>query len=151
MTFCVFVLVAGCGEPAATTTHRTARQPSQPVVPIHPKLDSFLGNWEAAGELECSIVREENGDVVIRPVATGIWESVVNNVRFDGDKLCFDRYLYYTGNETFDTATGDHELNGMLSQSELQIVPGSSNQLYCTVTSASAREPSRVLLTRAIE
>jgi len=117
-TLLIFALaVAGCGKPAPS--NRVARQPSAPVAPNDPKLAAYVGDWAGKDGVELSITRNADGSVTISLPPNVAWDSVVNNVRFDGPNLRYDLYMYYKGKEDFTTISntvGDHPYSGVRNE-----------------------------------
>lgn len=111
-----FALI-GCDKPAAV--NRVTRQPSAPVVPSDPSLGLYVGDWAGDDGLELSITRNADGSAAISLPPNPAWDSVVNNVRFDGTNLKYDLYMYYKGKEDFTTITntvGDHPYSGVRNE-----------------------------------
>lgn len=115
--FCV-----GCHQSASRTPGRVPRQASAPFLPEHSSLENFIGEWAEGEDILFTIHRDEKGRAVIEVAQSPSWDSVVNNVRFEGASLCFDQYMYYTGSEDFTTLTnpvGDHPYSGVRNASVL--------------------------------
>lgn len=109
--------LAGCDKPGPT--NRVARQPSAPVVPNDPNVGSYVGDWAGDEGLELSIKQNADGSAAISLPPNPAWDSVVNNVRFDGASLKYDLYMYYKGKEDFKTITntvGDHPYSGVRNE-----------------------------------
>lgn len=112
------------GNTLKAPTPRVARQPSAPEVPPHDKRDRFFGDWGSEGEVEFSILQAEDQSVVIRESDNSDWVSVVNNVRWEGDELHFDLYMYYTGDINFGTeffSINDHPYSGVRNSIVLRL------------------------------
>lgn len=60
-----------------------------------------------------TIVTDEAGRVVIKAYPTDPWDSVINNVRWDGEALHMDEYHYYDGYE--------HPYNGVRNAIALKL------------------------------
>lgn len=141
----LLLLSAGCSEPdsfdvpagpasdsaspTSTSTQspgRGARQASDPVIADDPRLIPLLGAWlEQGSDRPLTITRNPDKSVTVdHPYPTDLWDSVVNNVRFESDQLCYDVYHYYDGPDSFATETGDHPYSG--KRNEIAIIPGPS-------------------------
>ncbi len=138
------ILCVGCGEDASSVPSRVPRQPSDPFVPKHPRRQVFVGEWAQDGDTEFIIHRDKEGRVLIDVPKNLVWDSVVNNVRFEGDSLCFDQYMYYTGPANFTSLgnpVGDHPYSGVRNASVLSPNPDDPNVLEYSLKTKDIEAP----------
>ncbi len=120
-------------------------------VPPHPLRARYLGEWQIEGDTVLVIATRPDGTVTIQSTQDPPWDSVVNNVRWDGDKLRYDQYHYYTGPEDFTTITnrtGRHPFSGVKIDTRLMLTDDSS-RLRQSVTTVHTPQPIEEDLTRA--
>jgi len=80
------------------------------------------------------------------------WDSVINNVRWEGEALRFDEYMYYDGSEDFTTVsnpTGEHPYSGVKNDSTFFILQSDRNRLVYRVKTVYTPQPVEVELTKA--
>lgn len=82
-------------------------------VPFDQRLGPWLGSWSDQGVPSLSIVRQDNGEVMIVPAPNKEWSARVEGARFDGSVLQFD--LFY------DCETMDHPYSGVRNQVRLEL------------------------------
>ena len=106
---------------------RIERRESDPVIADDPRLEQLIGSWfEEDNDRPLTITRNADGSVtVFHPYPFDLWDSVVDNVRFEQDKLHYDVYHYYNGPHKFSTDSGDHPFSGKLN--EMAVAPGPAN------------------------
>ena len=129
----------------------SSRQVSNPYVPEHPKRSRLLGEWLSEGESVFVVEASEAGRVTIRSPEEPPWESVINNVRWDGDTLRYDQYAYYTGPEKFTSITnpsGDHPFSGVRNNISLNFTDD-PDRLKLTGSTVHVTEPIGMELTRS--
>jgi hypothetical protein len=63
-------------------------------VPPHANLEDYVGHWELPGDGGFAIAEDADGRFALSILPHESVESVVNNVRWVGDDLAFDRYQY---------------------------------------------------------
>lgn len=69
------------------------RQTADPSVPAHTFRERFVGRWQAP-DTSVVVIEDRDGSVVIEPPVSLDWDNVINNVRWEGNRLCFDIYQY---------------------------------------------------------
>jgi len=128
-----------------------SRKNAAPEVPPHPLLARYLGEWQVKGETVLAIATSSGGTVTIQSKQSPPWESVINNVRWEGDELRYDEYNYYTGPEDFTTVsnpTGEHPYSGVKNEMRLMLTDR-PNRLKQSVTTIHTPQPIEDVLTRA--
>lgn len=129
------------GRPAGAEEQQAARQASEPAVPDHPLRERFIGRWQSEGETVLVIEARSDGGVVIRTPGATPWESVINNVRFEGEVLCYDEYVY------LDEMPG-HPYSGVRNAIALTLT-GDPDRLKLAVSVSAFPEPIEGELVRA--
>lgn len=116
--------VVGCDR--GPSSNRVTRQSTSPTIANDARLVAFIGDWAEGGNPSISIVRNADGSAtVFHPYGKdSLFDSVVNNVRFDGEKLCYDVYYYYNGEHVFPSGVGDHPFSGKRCQVTLETGKG---------------------------
>lgn len=131
----------------------SSRQVSNPYVPEHPKRSRLLGEWQSEGAIAFVVKAGEAGRVTIGSPQDPPWESVINNVRWDGDTLRYDQYMYYTGPEKFTSITnpsGGHPFSGVRNNISLNFTDD-PDRLKETLSAVPLTEPIEMDLTRSPE
>jgi hypothetical protein len=69
------------------------RQIADPSVPAHTLRERFVGQWQHPARTMIVLTAHPEGAVQIEYPSPD-WDNVINNVRWEGDRLCFDLYQY---------------------------------------------------------
>lgn len=132
LIFTMLSFLPGCSP------ERVPRVESRPEVPHHPRRSDYLGTWrsQGSGEIALHIESDERGRVLIRGPANDAWDSVINNVRFEGDDLVYDQFNYFKGDDDFSDlqhGTADHPHSGRLNRTRLSVVDGVPGLMNFTI------------------
>lgn len=75
------------------------RQIANSTVPAHSLRDRFVGEWRADTDTSPLILQSRPDGSVVIELPNVSWDYVINNVRWEGDQLCFDVYGYVKNRE----------------------------------------------------
>jgi len=131
---CVLIAITGCGSTNQSGQQKTARAQSNPAIPQHPQRDRLIGEWliDFNPLAKYSIVRQQNSEVHLSANSTRHGERIVNNVRFENDKLCFNEYTYHRDLDPLKTSL-EHPFNGVCVKYILEVDDADLNKLKLTL------------------
>lgn len=108
----VIVLSAGCDRPVNGDSKVVIDQQWAGGVPEHPMRDRLIGIWDDGGAPAFEFVGDTDGGVQAVKIGDGPWRQVINHMRWEGDVLKCDSYMYYEE---------PHPYNGVLNQVSIQL------------------------------
>ncbi|MEM6332769.1 MAG: hypothetical protein AAF823_05455 [Planctomycetota bacterium] len=105
--------------PPMSAPAQRVNQPNNPEIPDHTRRSELIGQWLSEGELAYEIREEPDGSVVIQQQENAAWTYVINNVRWESDRLRFDEYAIYKGPNEL-TSLRTHPFSGVRTRMTLR-------------------------------
>lgn len=125
-----FLFLIGC-KPNAPVSLVTIDQESSPSIPPHPMLERMVGEWGEFGDPYWIIREDESLGFVIEDPPNEVWATVINNVHWKENILCFDNYSYVVDGSPYSDT---HPFNGVAVHVELRLTENPDVIEYASVS-----------------
>ncbi|PLC42742.1 hypothetical protein C0Q88_12450 [Ralstonia pickettii] len=122
-----------CGSDARWAEERAKRSPyapsdfvPNPVIPPHPGMDRYVGQWaNERGEVQVEVRRLADGSYQLHHDADKNWKYLYNAVHWEGDELRYVSFAYSDRTKLFD-----HPYHKSSTTSFLVPMPNGSSMKY---------------------
>lgn len=81
-------------------------------------LDRFVGQWGEFGDAYWIIRKHQTLGFIIEEPPNEVWATVINNVHWKDNTLCFDNYSYIVDGSPYSDT---HPFNGVAVHMELRL------------------------------